>query len=81
MSASAVQPSDANAVAFLQVGDPGAESCDDARSLMARDEWWSGLDGPVTVCRMQICVADSGGKHFYKCLPWFRRWNGDFPND
>src|SRR5580693_3832391 len=77
MSASAVQPGDSDAVAFLQVRNSCPESCDDSCSFVARNERHPWLDWPIAVHRMQIGVTYASRKYLYQCLPWPRRWDGN----
>src|SRR5208337_2602871 len=58
-AAGVVEPGDASCVAFHQSGDPGAESRDEPRTLMAGNEGEFWPAGPVSVGCMDVRVADS----------------------
>jgi hypothetical protein len=78
MPAGAVQPCDANAVAFLQMGYAGSQLRDEARAFVPRDKGQSGFDRPIAIRCVQVGVADTTSDYFDQRLsrPWI--WNGNF---
>ncbi|MNM98845.1 hypothetical protein D3C81_1113860 [compost metagenome] len=56
-----VQPRNADAVAFLDVGDAGTYRDHMANAFVAGNEWRIGLDRPVALHRVQIGVAHATG--------------------
>ena len=81
MTAGAVQPGDAYAIANLQMCNTGAEGGYDACAFVARDEWRSWLDGPVAFRRVQIGMAYTSGNNFYQSLTWSGGGYWHFLND
>jgi len=67
-SARRPQPRVADLVADLQVVDAVAECDHGAVALVAGNERRLWLGGPISVCRMQIRMADAGGFEFDKRL-------------
>ena len=63
VAAGGVQPRDAYPVAFLDPLDAGADGGDKSDAFVSRDERQRWLDGPVSVSRMQVGMADAGGDH------------------
>ena len=59
VAARRIEPRDADAVAFLDVRNAGADGGDMADALMARDEGRLGLDRPIAVRGVQVGVADA----------------------
>ena len=72
------QPRVADFVADLEILDAFAERDDGAVALVAGDERRLRLDRPITVCGMQIGVADAGGLQFDQRLAVARRWQVEF---
>lgn len=58
-------PLDTDTLAKLDgaVGGILADSDDFADTFVAADEGRHGLNGPVTKCGVQVCVADTGAEH------------------
>ncbi|MNV48683.1 hypothetical protein D3C71_1406020 [compost metagenome] len=61
IAAGRVQPRNADAVAFLDVGDAGTYRDHMANAFVAGNEWRIGLDRPVALHRVQIGVAHATG--------------------
>ena len=80
VSACAVKPSKADAIAFLQMADAWPHGCNNARAFVPRDEGQSWLDRPIAIGRVQIRMADPARDNLYKRLARSGRRNGDFAN-
>ena len=72
------QPRVADLVADLQVVDTVTECDDGAVALVAGDERRLRLDRPITVCGMQIGVADAGGLQLHQGFTVARRGQVEF---
>src|ERR1700677_4556843 len=77
VSARGVEPDDADAVAFFYGLDVSADAGDIANALVARDEGWCRLDGPIAFRRVQIGMTYAASFHldlnFFRT--GFRDWN------
>ncbi len=61
VAAGRVEPGHAHTVAFFYDGDAGAHRSDNPDRLMAWNEGWGGLERPIAVRRMDVCMADTAG--------------------
>ena len=77
MPASAVQPRDSHAIAFLQMSHARAQFSHKSRAFVSRDKRQSGFDRPIAISRMQVGVADAACDHLNQRLsrPWIWNWN------
>jgi hypothetical protein len=69
MPARAVEPCDSDAVTLLQVRDTRTECGYNTSAFMTGYERKCRFDWPITVGRVQIRVAHSGGADFHERLP------------
>ncbi|MNF91961.1 hypothetical protein D3C84_745850 [compost metagenome] len=68
VAAGRVQPGNADPVAFLDVGDPGAHGDHVADAFVAGNEGRLGLDRPVALGSVQVGVADAAGGDLHQQL-------------
>src|SRR5690606_9863081 len=78
VTAGRVQPRNADAVAFLDVGDALAHRDHMAYALVAGNEGGIGLYRPVAFSGVQVGVADATGLDLDQDVASGRAWNGDF---
>src|SRR5215469_7379076 len=69
MTASTMQPCYPDPITFPEMCDTRAKRNDDASTLMSGCEGKDRLHGPVTLCRMQIGVADPTRDNLDQSLP------------
>lgn len=81
MAAGGVQPGHADAVAFLDPGNAGADLGDIPDTFMAGDERERGLDRPVAIGRMQVGMANAGSHDPHENLAGRDFRHIDFLND
>jgi len=73
-----VQPGNADAVAFLDMLDAGADRGHVTHPFVAGDEGQGRLDRPVAIGGMQVGVADARGNHLDQHLPGRHFRHGHF---
>src|SRR6266487_1819522 len=71
------QPGDGNPVSLFDVSNPCSNALDDPHAFMTRNEGKCGLDRPISMGGVNICMAQARGFNFDDDLPWFRFWLGD----
>jgi len=72
MAVCAVQPSNADSIAFPQMCNTRPERDSNPRSFVSRREGKIRLHRPIAVGRMQVSVADSACDNLHQGLPWPR---------
>ena len=81
LAAGGIEPGNADAVAFLDVGDARSDRGDMADAFMAGNEGRVGLDRPVALGRVQIGVAHAGRGDLHEDLARSDRWDRCLLND
>jgi hypothetical protein len=69
MSTRAVQPRDADTITFFQVRNAAAKRNYDASAFMSGDKRKSWFDGPITLGRVKVGVADTTCDNLNQSLP------------